>query len=61
MTDTNTKVREHYNSLGLTDRLKAALATITLKAIVVVSIASLPVIGERVPQRHDAALTPLLV
>ena len=29
MTDTNTKVREHYNSLGLTDRIKAALATIT--------------------------------
>jgi len=29
MTDTNLKVREHYNSLGLTDRIKAALATTT--------------------------------
>jgi hypothetical protein len=29
MTDTNSKVREHYNALGLTDRIKAALPTIT--------------------------------
>jgi SAM-dependent methyltransferase len=28
MTDTTTKVREHYNAVGLTDRIKSALATI---------------------------------
>jgi len=28
MTDTNTKVREHYSATGLTDRIKSALATI---------------------------------
>ena len=28
MTDTSTKVREHYSATGLTDRLKSALATI---------------------------------
>ena len=28
MTDTATKVREHYNAAGLTDRIKQALATI---------------------------------
>jgi SAM-dependent methyltransferase len=28
-TDTITRVREHYNSTGLTDRIKSALATIT--------------------------------
>jgi SAM-dependent methyltransferase len=28
MIDTNTKVREHYNATGLTDRIKSALATI---------------------------------
>ena len=28
MTDTNVKVREHYSALGLTDRIKAALAAI---------------------------------
>jgi SAM-dependent methyltransferase len=28
MTDTNTKVREHYNATGLTDRIKSALTTI---------------------------------
>ena len=29
MTDTNIKIREHYSATGLTDRIKAALATIT--------------------------------
>jgi SAM-dependent methyltransferase len=29
MTDTTTRVREHYNATGLTDRVKATLATIT--------------------------------
>jgi hypothetical protein len=29
MTDTNIKVREHYSTVGFTDRLKAALATVT--------------------------------
>jgi hypothetical protein len=29
MTDTNIKVREHYSATGLTDRIKAALTTIT--------------------------------
>jgi len=29
MTDANIKVREHYSALGLTDRIKAALATVT--------------------------------
>jgi hypothetical protein len=29
MTDITTKVREHYNATGLTDRIKSALATIT--------------------------------
>ena len=29
MTDITTKVREHYNALGLTDRIKLTLATIT--------------------------------
>ena len=31
MTDTNIKVREHYSAVGLTltDRIKAALATVT--------------------------------
>jgi SAM-dependent methyltransferase len=29
MTDTTTKVREHYSATGLTDRIKSALATIT--------------------------------
>jgi len=29
MTDTTTKVREHYSATGLTDRIKAALAAIT--------------------------------
>ena len=28
MTDTTTQVREHYNALNLTTRIKAALATI---------------------------------
>lgn len=28
MTDTTTKVREHYSGIGLTDRIKAALATV---------------------------------
>ena len=28
MTDTNTKVREHYSATGLTDRIKSALAAI---------------------------------
>jgi hypothetical protein len=28
MTDTTTKVREHYSATGLTDRIKSALATI---------------------------------
>jgi hypothetical protein len=28
MTDTNTKVREHYSVSGLTDRIRWALATI---------------------------------
>jgi hypothetical protein len=31
MTDTNIKVREHYSAFGLTDRIKAALATVTPK------------------------------
>ena len=29
MTDTITRVREHYNATGLTDRIQSALATIT--------------------------------
>ena len=29
MTDTTSKVREPYNAVGLTDRIKAALATVT--------------------------------
>jgi SAM-dependent methyltransferase len=29
MTDTTTRIREHYNATGLTDRIKSALATIT--------------------------------
>jgi cyclopropane fatty-acyl-phospholipid synthase-like methyltransferase len=29
MTDTTIKVREHYSAMGLTDRIKSALATIT--------------------------------
>src|SRR5580700_10209037 len=29
MTDTTTKVREHYRATGLTGRIKSALATIT--------------------------------
>jgi SAM-dependent methyltransferase len=29
MTDTNIKVREHYSAVGLTDRIKVALATVT--------------------------------
>jgi hypothetical protein len=29
MTDTNIEVREHYRATGLTDRIKAALTTIT--------------------------------
>ena len=29
MTDTNIKVREHYSAVGLTHRIKAALATVT--------------------------------
>jgi SAM-dependent methyltransferase len=29
MTDTNTKVREHYSAVGLTDRIKTALAMVT--------------------------------
>ena len=29
MTATNIKVREHYSAAGLTDRIKAALATVT--------------------------------
>jgi hypothetical protein len=29
MADTTTKAREHYSATGLTDRIKAALATIT--------------------------------
>jgi hypothetical protein len=29
MTDTNIKVREHYSAVGLTDRIKAALVTVT--------------------------------
>jgi AraC-like DNA-binding protein len=29
MTATNIKVREHYSAVGLTDRIKAALATVT--------------------------------
>ena len=43
MTDTNTKVREHYNSPGLTDRIKAALATITpdSRALTVAQLAPL--------------------
>jgi hypothetical protein len=28
MTDTNTKVREHYSATGLTNRIKSALAAI---------------------------------
>ena len=28
MTDTTTKVREHYSGIGLTDRIKAALTTV---------------------------------
>jgi hypothetical protein len=28
MTNTNTKVREHYNPTGLTERIKSALATV---------------------------------
>ena len=28
MTDTISKVREHYSAVGLTDRIKAALATV---------------------------------
>jgi sarcosine/dimethylglycine N-methyltransferase len=28
MSDTTTKVREHYGATGLTDRIKSALATI---------------------------------
>ena len=28
MTDTTTKVREHYSAMGLTDRIKSALATL---------------------------------
>jgi len=28
VTDTNTKIREHYGATGLTDRIKSALATI---------------------------------
>ena len=29
MTDTNIKLRKHYSAAGLTDRIKAALATVT--------------------------------
>jgi len=29
MTDTNIKVRKYYSAVGLTDRIKAGLATIT--------------------------------
>ena len=29
MTDTNSRVRDHYSAVGLTDRIKAALATVT--------------------------------
>jgi SAM-dependent methyltransferase len=29
MTDTNIKVREHYSAVGLTDRIRAALVTVT--------------------------------
>jgi len=28
MTDTTTKVREHYSAMGLTDRIKSAVATL---------------------------------
>jgi hypothetical protein len=28
MTNTNIKVRKHYSAIGITDRIKAALATI---------------------------------
>jgi hypothetical protein len=31
MTDTTTKVREHYSPTDLTDRIKSALATIAPK------------------------------
>ena len=33
MTDTTTKVREHYSGIGLADRIKAALTTIALSEV----------------------------
>jgi SAM-dependent methyltransferase len=43
MTDTNSKVRDHYSAVGLTDRIKAGLATLTpeAEALTVAHLASL--------------------
>jgi ubiquinone/menaquinone biosynthesis C-methylase UbiE len=43
MTDTISKVREHYSAIGLTDRIKAALATVTpeTEALTVAELAPL--------------------
>ena len=43
MTDTNIKLRKHYSAAGLTDRIKAALATVKPEsgALTVAQLASL--------------------
>ena len=43
MTDTTTKVREHYSPTDLTNRIKSALATITAegRTLTVAQLASL--------------------